>query len=127
MKQKRVSVRQNSFSSRGKVDRGIALETVVEEEEKKTSTPKRKGSGEVSSPQKKGKSLEDFEILGIIGEGAFGTVYHVVQKEDGKQFAIKTITKSKVKSKEEMGAIMRERKILAMMDHPNVIGLKGGF
>ena len=47
---------------------------------------------------KKRVQIQDFEVLGAIGEGAFGKVYHVVRKDDGLQFALKTIRKEKVKS-----------------------------
>ena len=38
-------------------------------------------------------SISDFQILGVIGNGAFGKVYHVVRKDDGEEFALKTISK----------------------------------
>jgi serine/threonine protein kinase len=37
--------------------------------------------------------IEDFELLGVIGEGAFAKVYHAVRKVDGEEFAIKSIKK----------------------------------
>jgi serine/threonine protein kinase len=37
--------------------------------------------------------IEDYEMLGVIGEGAFAKVYHAVRKSDGEEFAIKTIHK----------------------------------
>jgi serine/threonine protein kinase len=37
--------------------------------------------------------MSDYEILGVLGEGAYGKVFHVVKKSDGTQLALKTIRK----------------------------------
>ena len=38
-------------------------------------------------------SIQDFEIVGEIGQGAFGKVFHAIQISDGKQVALKVIRK----------------------------------
>ena len=40
--------------------------------------------------------MSDFDILGVLGEGAYGKVYHVVKKKTGEQYALKAIKKSAV-------------------------------
>lgn len=38
-------------------------------------------------------TVNDFEFLGVIGEGSFGKVHHVVSKVDGSEYALKSISK----------------------------------
>ena len=38
-------------------------------------------------------SLRDFEVLNKLGEGAFGQVFRVKRKKDGKQYALKKVNK----------------------------------
>lgn len=35
--------------------------------------------------------LRDFDVLGKLGEGAFGQVYKVKRKVDGKEYALKKV------------------------------------
>jgi hypothetical protein len=37
--------------------------------------------------------ISDYKTLGVLGEGSFGKVYHVVKKSDGSEFALKVINK----------------------------------
>jgi hypothetical protein len=50
---------------------------------------------DMTSPQDTEKKLtvNDFEFLGVIGEGSFGKVHHVVSKTDGSEYALKSINK----------------------------------
>jgi len=55
-----------------------------------------------------GKStIDDFEILGLIGEGSFGRVFHVVKKEDGNEYALKVMNKKDCNNIK--GRIQREK------------------
>jgi len=72
-------------------------------EESKSSSEKNNEESKVSPIQSESPSptpsqnkkawLKDYEMLGILGEGAFGKVHHVVRKADGEQFALKVLTK----------------------------------
>lgn len=61
-------------------------------EEPKTPDPVKAAPAQPPNSCKK-PSIEDYEILGLIGEGAFGKVHHVVRKSDGEQFALKVLPK----------------------------------
>ena len=66
-----------------------------------------------------GKVIEYYEVLKKIGEGAFSKVYKVKEKETGEIRAMKEVIKSKIGVKN----FKTEIKILAMLDHPNILRL----
>ena len=82
-------------------------------------------------------SLNDFEIikrLGIyqyfaqncIGEGAYSSVYHVKRYSDQQIYALKKVRMMKLSDKEKENAL-NEVRILASIQHPNVIAYKEAF
>ena len=71
-------------------------------------------------------SLKDFEILGKIGEGAYSTVFKVRRKSDNEIYALKKVVMRKLKTKEKNNAL-NEIRILASINHPNVISYKQAF
>jgi serine/threonine kinase 32 len=72
-------------------------------------------------------SLKHFDILGIIGEGAFGKVKRIERKKKHTIYALKYIDKKKCIQKHATQNIFRERMVLQMLNHPYVIGLKYAF
>jgi hypothetical protein len=64
----------------------------LEQESKTERLESDKLSLEAQQEQKK-HSIKDYEQLGVLGEGAFGKVFHMVRKSDGEQFAIKVLSK----------------------------------
>ncbi|CAH7272257.1 eukaryotic translation initiation factor 2-alpha kinase 1 [Phodopus roborovskii] len=65
--------------------------------------------------------LNEFEELDILGKGGYGSVYKVRNKLDGQHYAIKKIL---IKSKSEIDymKVLREVKVLAGLQHPNIVG-----
>lgn len=47
----------------------------------------------------KQSSLRDFEVLNKLGEGAFGQVFKVKRKVDGKEYALKKVRTHRFRSK----------------------------
>jgi hypothetical protein len=68
-----------------------------------------------------GKEIsDDYEFLEKIGEGAFGKVYRVVSKDNGKTFAVKLLYKKDLTGKKQL---LSETENLKRLDHPNIIRL----
>ena len=57
--------------------------------------------------------FDDFHSVKALGVGAFGLVRLVREKETGKEFALKQISKVEAKANQAYDSIMREREILA--------------
>lgn len=70
--------------------------------------------------------MNKYEIIGIVGEGAYGVVYKAKHKETGEFVAIK---KFKESDEDEIAkkTIMREVKMLRMLKHNNIVLLKEAF
>lgn len=68
----------------------------------------------------KGDITQYYEIIKKIGEGGYGKIYKVKNKESGDIRAMKQILKSKIPDIEKF---QNEIKILSMVDHPNIVRL----
>jgi len=65
-------------------------------------------------------------VIKKLGEGSFSEVYKVQKKSDKTEYAMKKVKMGKLSSKEKENAL-NEVRILASINHPNVIGFKEGF
>ena len=65
--------------------------------------------------KKKGKliGLDDFEILSLIGKGAFGKVWRVKEKSTGKIYAMKVMQKADIIEQDYVKHANLEREIMA--------------
>lgn len=85
-----------------------------------------------SDPDDAGKqrkaSLEDFNLLKVIGKGSFGKVMLARHKQTGKVYAVKVINKKTIKQRDEVKHIMAERNVLMQnVKHPFLVGLRYSF
>ena len=71
-------------------------------------------------------SIRDFKKEKILGKGSFGSVYLVRRRQDNKIYALKTVILEKLNKKEQENSV-NEVRILASINHPNVIGYKEAF
>ena len=71
-------------------------------------------------------TMLDFKIEKVLGRGSFGSVYLVTRKQDNKIYALKTVILEKLSKKEQENSV-NEVRILASVNHPNVIGYKEAF
>jgi serine/threonine protein kinase len=73
-------------------------------------------------------SMEDFELMKVIGRGGFGKVMQVKKKDTGRIYAMKTIHKESVIAREEVVHTKAEKNVLAKYSHhPFIVGLKWSF
>ncbi|KAL6210576.1 hypothetical protein ACLB2K_015808 [Fragaria x ananassa] len=72
--------------------------------------------------------IEDFDVLKIVGKGAFAKVYQVRKKGTSEIYAMKVMPKDKI-MKDDYTAenIKFERDILTKVDHPFIIKLRYSF
>ena len=68
----------------------------------------------------KGDITQFYEVIKKIGEGSYGKIYKVKNKQSGDIRAMKQIIKSKIP---DINKFQNEIKILAMVDHPNIVRL----
>ena len=64
----------------------------------------------------------EFEVIGVVGHGAFGEVLKVKNKLDSRLYAIKRI-RTNLNSKKYNKQIIREIKLLSRLNHENVVRL----
>ena len=67
-----------------------------------------------------GDITQFYEVQKKIGEGAYGRIYKVRDKQSGDIRAMKQVTKAKI---QDMGKFQDEIKILSLVDHPNIVRL----
>ncbi|NXT08071.1 E2AK1 kinase, partial [Prunella fulvescens] len=65
--------------------------------------------------------LNEFEEVARLGSGGYGKVYKVRNKLDGQFYAIKKI-KIKKATRRDCMKVLREVKVLAGLQHPNIVG-----
>lgn len=71
-------------------------------------------------------TLDNFSLLRVIGEGAFGRVF-LAKKDTGEVYAMKRIRKDKVLRCSAVENILLERKILSQINHPLLLSLRHVF
>ena len=71
-------------------------------------------------------SLNDFQILGKLGEGAYSSVYKVRRVNDNNEYALKKVRMMNLSEKEKENAL-NEVRILASIHNPYIISYKQAF
>merc|ERR1711935_972065 len=66
------------------------------------------------------KDLVKFRILGV---GTFGKVWLVSHKRTGKPYALKMLSKREIIGHHQVEGVLREKNIMASIDHPFVVNL----
>lgn len=69
----------------------------------------------------------DFEMINIIGRGAFGEVFLTKHRASGKHYAMKKLRKADMQRKEQVNHAWSERHVLVAADHPFVCKLCFAF
>jgi p70 ribosomal S6 kinase len=71
--------------------------------------------------------IEDFEVLKVVGQGAFGKVYQVRKKGTPEIYAMKVMRKDRIVEKNHVDYMRGERDILTKIAHPFIVQLKYSF
>jgi len=72
-------------------------------------------------------SVEDFDLLNLIGKGSFGKVLQVKKKDNGKIFAMKVLDKKHILDHNEVEHTLAEKHILQRIHHPFLVNLHYSF
>ncbi|KAL6453233.1 YPK2 Serine/threonine-protein kinase YPK2/YKR2 [Candida maltosa Xu316] len=76
---------------------------------------------------KKKLSIEDFDLLKLLGKGSFGKVMQVVKKDTKQIYALKVLRKQHIVSRSEVTHTLAERTVLARINNPFIVPLKFSF
>jgi len=72
-------------------------------------------------------TLDDFELLCVVGRGSFGKVMKVRHKGTREVFAMKVLRKDMIIKENMVSHTKSEKQILQDMRHPFIVGLKYAF
>lgn len=99
-------------------------------EDTERSTKIRKRTTMLFKKEKKDEQdicIEDFELLKILGKGAFGKVILAQKKDTKKIYAIKVLIKKHIIEQDQLDHTKAEKMILTHVNHPFLVGLDYAF
>lgn len=70
--------------------------------------------------------MQNFEIINTLGEGTYSTVYKVKRLTDQKLYAMKKVKMTQLDEEDKLAAL-NEIRILASINHKNIIQYKEAF
>uniref|UniRef100_A0A0K2V2B8 non-specific serine/threonine protein kinase n=1 Tax=Lepeophtheirus salmonis TaxID=72036 RepID=A0A0K2V2B8_LEPSM len=88
-----------------------------------TSTPNPKES----ESRFKDPSEDDFDVIKLISNGAYGAVYLVKHKDTRQRFALKKINKQNLILRNQVEQVFAERDIMSFTDNPFVVSMYCSF
>jgi RAC serine/threonine-protein kinase len=72
-------------------------------------------------------SVEDFDLLNLVGKGSFGKVMQVRKKDTKKIYAMKVLDKKHILEHNEVQHTLAEKNILQKIHHPFLVNLNFSF
>ncbi|KAK0201832.1 kinase-like domain-containing protein [Desarmillaria ectypa] len=72
-------------------------------------------------------TVDDFELITVIGKGSFGKVMQVRKRDTSRIYALKTIRKAHIVHRNEITHTLAERLVLAQVNSPFIVPLKFSF
>uniref|UniRef100_A0A0N5AG00 non-specific serine/threonine protein kinase n=1 Tax=Syphacia muris TaxID=451379 RepID=A0A0N5AG00_9BILA len=79
------------------------------------------------SSENKPPHEDDFELIRLISNGAYGAVYLVRHRETRQRFALKKMNKHTLVMRNQVDQVYAERDILTFTDNPFVVSFYGSF
>ena len=74
-----------------------------------------------------GDTVGDYQIIGLLGAGGMGKVYKVKNTISDRIDAMKVLLPNLAEDPELADRFIREIKVLASLNHPNIAGLRTAF
>ncbi|KAG1952404.1 NUAK family SNF1-like kinase [Pimephales promelas] len=96
--------------------------SVVAEAPEGPGEVKRSSSG-VKKHHHKHNLKHRYELLETLGRGTYGKVKKAIERHSGREVAIKSIKKEKIKDEQDMVHIRREIEIMSSLRHPHIISI----
>ena len=72
-------------------------------------------------------TVDDFELLNVVGRGSFGKVMQVKKKDTGKIYAMKVLKKKALVARRQVEHTKTERRVLEKINHPFIVSLRFAF
>jgi len=72
-------------------------------------------------------TINDIKKHKMLGMGAFGKVWLATSKDTKKAYALKTITKRQLIDAGQVKGVLREKQIMASLEHPFILPMVGSF
>lgn len=72
-------------------------------------------------------SIDDFELLKVIGKGSFGKVMQVKKRDSNRIYAMKILKKAHIVERDEVAHTLAEKKVLSKINNPFIVNLKYAF
>lgn len=85
------------------------------------------GKKDEEKPPQKVPCEDDYEILKLISNGAYGAVYLVKEKSTRQRFAMKKINKNNLMLRNQVEQVFAERDIMSFTDNPFVVSMYCSF
>eukprot|EP01083_Nonionella_stella_P026917 74087_1 len=82
---------------------------------------------ELRSKMNKKMTVNDYQLLVVVGKGSFGKVILVKEKRTGRLYAMKILKKKDLAARNQVQHTKTERKVLAEMKHPFIVSLRYSF
>eukprot|EP01125_Pyxidicula_operculata_P003243 TRINITY_DN1374_c0_g1_i1.p1 TRINITY_DN1374_c0_g1~~TRINITY_DN1374_c0_g1_i1.p1 ORF type:complete len:439 (+),score=99.47 TRINITY_DN1374_c0_g1_i1:75-1391(+) len=101
-----------------------------QDDKKKSSKPgdgSKKGQGGSGGGKGTKVGKEDFQIMSLLGKGAFGEVYLVKHKASGRYMALKQMDKSIIQAKQKTEHVKNEKRVLTQGRSPFLVRMHYSF
>eukprot|EP00736_Rhodelphis_marinus_P004792 Rmarinus@m.29730 len=72
-------------------------------------------------------TMDDFELIRVLGKGSYGKVMLVKKKDSGKLYAMKVLKKAAIIQKKQVQHTKTERHVLGSIKHPYIVTLHYAF
>jgi serum/glucocorticoid-regulated kinase 3 len=86
-----------------------------------------KGGPDGGETKREKVSVDDFELMRVIGKGSFGKVTLVRKKSDNRLYAMKVLAKQNIIKRKQVEHTKTERSVLGRLNHPFIVKLHFAF